>query len=117
MFLVDGLGALFSAAMLLVLARWEPFFGMPAGVLYRLAPVAAALAVYSLTCYALRPRYPKKYLYVIAAANLLYCVGTLGLLFFYFEKLTPLGVAYFLGEKIVVVALAVMEIRLAQAEV
>jgi hypothetical protein len=116
MFLVDGLGALTSTLLLPVLAHWESFFGMPGAVLYRLMPIAAALTLYSLTCYALRPRRLKLYLYFIAAANLLYCGGTLGLLVFYFEKLTTWGVAYFLGEKIIVVTLAVVEIRLARAE-
>jgi hypothetical protein len=113
-FLADGLGALLSTLMLGLLALWEPFFGMPQAILYRLMPVAGAFALYSLGCAAAGPRRWRPFLRGIAVANLLYCCATLALVAYHLEKLTPLGLAYFLSEKAVVVALAIFELRLAR---
>jgi hypothetical protein len=110
-FLMDGSGALWSTAMLLVLAWLEPIFGMPQAVLYQLVPIAAVFALYSLGCYAGNPQNWRFFLYIIAIANLLYCLVTFILVVIHFEKLTAVGVAYFLMEKVVVASLAVLEIR------
>jgi len=121
LFLIDGLGALLTAIMLgLVLANFVPLFGMPKSILYPLSLIACVFAVYSLSCHFRFPANWQPYLKAIAAANLLYCCLTLGLVLlmvYSFQKLTMLGVIYFLVEIVIVVGLAVVELRVASANV
>lgn len=108
LFLVDGIGALASAVMLgLVLTTWEPVFGMPSRVLVPLALVAVAFAAYSLTCH--RKNVGPDFLLGIAVANTLYCGVTLALVLAHRTSLTWLGLAYFVGEVLVILGLVAVE--------
>lgn len=110
LFLIDGLGAITTALLLSqLLARFEPLFGMPRPVLFVLAGIAACFAVYSLLCYFLLTADFRPFLKGIAIANTSYCVATMGLMLFHFSALTWLGIAYFVGEIAVVLALAYVE--------
>lgn len=110
-FLFDGLGALLSAILLgLVLANMEVYFGMPPQVLYVLAGLACLLALYSISCAVLLSATVKPYLLFIAMANFTYCCLTAGLVFYYYNSLTALGIAYFLIEMIVIISLVIMEL-------
>lgn len=111
-FLTDGLGALMSTLLLLVLAYFEHIFGMPKHVLYKLAPVTAILITYSLGLYLLNPKDWKRYLAPLAIANILYSCLTIVLLLCYFNKLTGPGIAYFSLEVIVILLLSGIELRL-----
>jgi len=112
LFLIDSLGALLTALMLgLVLSSFVPVFGMPRAVLYPLSLIAVGFAVYSFFCYRRFPTNWPPFLRGIAVANLFYCCLTLGLVFYYYEQLTVLGGLYFLGEIIIVVSLAVGELK------
>jgi hypothetical protein len=117
-FLIDGCGALVSALLLgVVLVQFESIFGMPAGVLYPLAAIAAVFMVYSLSCYARFPANWRPFLRGIALANLSYCLLTAGLVIYHYPSLSGWGVAYFVGEIALVVGLALAEWgRAAQAE-
>lgn len=115
LFLIDGLGALLSAALLSALALMPHVAGMPPAIVWPLALIAALFAAYSLSCYALRPRRQRLLLRLIAAANLLYCGLTLGLVIAHYPGLTALGVAYFAGEIALIVALAGYELKTAHA--
>ena len=112
--LVDGMGALLSTLLLLLIAYWQPFFGMPAEVIYRLIPVTTLFTIYSLSCYFLTFANWKPYLRIIAIANILYCCVTLGLVLYFFKQLTLLGMAYFLSEKVIVILLALFELKTAE---
>lgn len=80
-FLVDGLGAAYSATMLgVVLAAFVPFFGMPTTVLYPLAGAAACLAGYSLSCHFRKPRRWQVFLRGIATLNLADCITSIVLM-------------------------------------
>lgn len=108
LFLVDGIGALTSAVMLgLVLTTWEPFFGMPSRVLVPLALAAVVFAAYSLTCH--RRNLGPPFLLGIAMANTAYCGVTLALVVAHRASLTTLGLAYFVGEVLVILALVAAE--------
>lgn len=110
LFLLDGLGALLSAGLIagLLIPR-ATTFGMPWQTLLLLAALALGLAVYSLSCYRVRPvRWPG-FLKSIAVANLTYCLGTIAALIFYREQITTWGLAYFAGECVVILALAGLE--------
>jgi hypothetical protein len=112
LFLVDGIGAMNSSVMLgLVLARFEKIFGMPTSTLYPLAFLALLFSVYSFACFAMKPGNWKPYLKTIAIVNLLYCSLTLFLISYLHQKITLLGLAYFMLEIMVVTLLAGIELK------
>jgi hypothetical protein len=113
LFLADGLGAILTATLLSqVLARWPSLFGVPASVLYVLAGIAACFALYSLSCYFMLRERHGFYLRIIATANTLYCLATLGLMVS-LPGISWLGIAYFIGEIIVILLLVNVEFRTA----
>lgn len=110
LFLLDGIGALISAFFLGgVLVQLESLIGMPVQVLYVLAGMALIFAGYSLSCYANTPLKWTSYLKVITVTNSLYCCLTLGLVIYHFERLTLLGLTYFILEMIVIILLVRIE--------
>lgn len=114
LFLIDGIGAVVSAIMLgLVLASFESTFGMPKKVLYFLAIIPCFFAIYSFSCYWRKVEHWRSYLKIIALANLLYCCLTTGLMIYLYQKLTILGLVYFLLEIIVVIILVLIELKTA----
>jgi len=113
-FLVDSLGALITTMMLgLVLARFESIFGMPQKVLYVLASIALVFCIYSFLSYLLLKENWRPFLKIISIANLLYCFLSLGLVIYFFGKLTILGVTYFVLELIVILILVRIELKVA----
>jgi hypothetical protein len=113
-FLIDGMGALVSAVLLgLVLTRLETFFGLPKNVLYVLAGIALLLAVYSLSNAFMQQINPSRRLKLIAVANLLYCLLTVVLLFIFYPQLTIFDVYYFMGELLIILSLASLELKAA----
>jgi O-antigen/teichoic acid export membrane protein len=111
-FLLDGIGALATALLLLALvAPLEGFFKMPATMVYKLAILAVAFAIYSLCCWYANPKQWKIYLAIIASANLLYCLLTLALVLYHWHTISVWGIAYFLGEMMVIIMLVVIETR------
>ncbi len=112
LFLIDGLGAVLSAFSLgFVLVQLEAYIGMPRDVLYGLAAVAGVFAMYSLSCHFRFPTHWQPYLRGISIANLLYCMVTLGLVIYYFPRLTVWGVLYFVFEMLIVLTLVRIEWR------
>lgn len=113
LFLVDAVGAMVTAFLTgIVLTYFESFFGMPKSVLIPLALVACVFAVYSWTCYFkldFKNNNWRNFLKIIAVANLLYCLTTLGFVITYFEQLTTFGIVYFIGEILIVVTLVMVE--------
>jgi len=95
----------------IVLTRFQSFFGMPKQELFYLALGAVAFSIYSLTCFFLFPKNWKPYLQLIAILNILYCCVTLVLVFILKSELTAWGVAYFVGEIILICFIAWMEIK------
>lgn len=114
LFLVDGIGAVVTAALLLgLLANFEGFFGVPRSQIHVLAAIAGLFAVYSVTCYLANPANWRLFLKVIACANLAYCCFTLVLVFFFSAGVTAWGMAYFVGESLIVGGLVFLELRTA----
>lgn len=110
LFLVDSLGALLSAILLgLILARFEKIFGMPQNVLYILAVIPCIFTVYSFLCFLSKTAHWRPLMKIIAIANLLYCCLTAGLMVYFYQKLTVLGLIYFILEIIIVISLAFIE--------
>ena len=112
LFLLDGIGAIITGLLLSqVLARFEPFFGMPVNLLFILSGIAFCFAIYSFTCYLLLDENLSKYLLPIITANLVYCAVTFFLVVLYFQELTWLGIFYFAGEITIVLILVMVEYR------
>lgn len=115
MFLIDGLGALLSAFLLgVVLVRFENYFGVPSKELYILSFLACIFAVYDLVCYLRIEENWRPFLKAIAIINLLYCCLTAGLLMYHYQHITSLGITYFLLEMLIVVGVAVIELKMAK---
>jgi hypothetical protein len=112
-FMIDSLGALVSAIFLLILAKLEPIFGMPKSVLSYLIPIPFVFCAFSAYAYYFSNQKWGRFLRAIAIANLLYCAFTFFLVFKHFTNLTKLGLAYFVMEILIVVALAGIEWRIA----
>ncbi|TGM45482.1 hypothetical protein [Leptospira vanthielii] len=112
-FLVDGFGAILSAALLaLVLPLFLNLLGMPLETLYILSILPVVYSIYSLLCYFLDPFQWKFYLRVIAIANFLYCLVTMVYLILNLEQTTIFGELYFVLEMIVVAGLATFELKI-----
>ncbi len=112
--LIDGIGAMISTILLgVVLVELEQYVGMPSEVLYPLAGVALVFAAYSLGCYLFVQIISSTHIRIIACTNLTYCIITAYLVVNLFDHLTTLGVVYFIGEMVVIVGLAVVELKTA----
>ena len=80
-------------------------------VLYVLAFLASLFFVYSFFCFLHVTEHWRSYMKVIAVANLLYCGLTLGLVIYLHQELTPLGMLYFGSEIVIIVGLAIAELK------
>ena len=110
LFLIDGVGALFSAILMaVVVLPLQNFFGMPGSIVKGLAIVAFLLAGYSLSCYMFYPANPRRYLVFIALANMIYCLVTSMLLVRNSTTITGLGFTYFLGEMAIMIIILCIE--------
>jgi hypothetical protein len=112
LFLIDGLGALLTALFLYgILRTFNEYFGMPPMILTYLSLMAVLFCIYSITCFFLLTHTWRPFLAVISISNLLYCCATVGLVIYYYQTLTILGVIYFLAEVVIVCGLAFIELK------
>lgn len=111
-FLIDGIGALFSVLCLLVLFNFEDFFGMPRSYLILFIFLASVFSIFSLSCYFLKPANWKKYLTIIAVLNFLYCLLTGISVFRNVNSLTLPGFIFFAAELVVILILVGYEWKL-----
>lgn len=112
LFLLDGFGALLSAFLLgFVLVKLESIIGMPAKELYFLAALPCFFAIYDFWYYFNFGKNWRPFLKGIAMANLLYCILSASLIFYHFEKLTSLGLTYFLLEIGILIILIAIEFK------
>lgn len=117
LFLIDGFGALVSAILLgIVLPQFVTFFGMPQSALYILAIFPVVFMLYDFICYFSVNKKWQPFLRIIAIANLGYCLLSIGFLLQHFQKLTIWGWGYFIGELLIVVGLAVVELWVIKTE-
>jgi len=112
---IDGLGAILSAFLLgIVLVRFEALFGIPKSTLYFLALLPCIFAIYDFYCFYLNDTTIKKSLKRIAIANLTYCGLSIGLAFYHIGTIKNLGWIYILIEVLIVVTLALIELRISR---
>lgn len=111
-FLIDGIGAAVSAFFLgIVLTAFEPFFGMPKWILIFLSSIAVLFATYSFSCYFFVKRNSQRFLQIIAFSNFIYCLVTSGMIVGFYEKLTSIGLGYFLIEIALIFSLVFLEFK------
>jgi len=114
LFLIDGLGAIVSAFMLgVILTKFENIFGMPRRVLYFLALIPCIFAVYDFGVIFRNLANWGPPLKAIAIANLIYCGISVGFVIHHYQKLTGLGLIYFILEILIVIILSSIELKTA----
>lgn len=113
-FLLDALGAAFTTFSLSFVLRYcRDYFGMPAHMLTYLSVIGLISCAYSMSCFFLLKDDWTPYLRIIGISNFLYCTFTTTLLYNYYKCLTRSGLAYFLGEIIIILFLVYVELRVA----
>ncbi len=111
-FLLDGFGAILSAVLLgIVLVKLERIFGIPKSTLYFLALLPCFFALYDFYCYFFIQKNLGRFLKGIAIVNLLYCCLSIGLAFYHSHQITYLGWVYIIIEILIVVTIAIAELR------
>ncbi len=114
LFLIDGVGAAFSAFLIgFVLIRLQTLLGISVSTLYLLAALPLAFALYDGFCYRKLNTGAGPFLKVLAIMNLLYCGLSITLTVFHFNTITILGLFYFATEILIVVILALIELKVA----
>ena len=109
-FLFDGVGALMSALILgVVLPAYQEFIGMPAHILYVLCSAPAVFSIYDFYAFKYAEHEDPKWFKRMIIANVSYCVVAGFLFVRHFGDLTGWGVAFFLGEQAVLMALVYYE--------
>ena len=115
LFLIDGAGALLSAFLLgVVLVRFESIFGIPSSTLYFLAALPVLFAAYDLYAYRTKNAKFAQLLKGIALINVMYCCLSIGFACYHTETITLFGWAYIIGEVLIVISLAILELRIAK---
>ncbi|HEY0880466.1 MAG TPA: hypothetical protein VGD87_02990 [Archangium sp.] len=119
-FLLDGCGALLTlAGVVLVLGPFEPHFGVPPTALRPLALGAGALAAYSFGCGAAFPLFAARawpFLVGLALGNTLYGAATWVVLFTLRAQVTPLALAWFGAETVVLALVVAVELATARRQ-
>lgn len=113
LFLIDGIGAFATAFFLFAILRtFNEYFGMPQITLTYLSIIAVVFCFYSITCFFVLSDNWQPYLKTISFANLIYCCLTMGLVLYYYQNLSILGITYFLAEITIVCALVFVELKI-----
>ncbi|TAF34220.1 MAG: hypothetical protein EAZ67_04265 [Cytophagales bacterium] len=116
-FLIDGLGALFTAAGIGIIAKWlNSYFNLPLPVLYTLGSIALLFSAYSLTSHWLAKNRWKLFLKIICIANLSYCILSCVIALVYLKELSWWAVAYFFAEAVIVSTLVWAELQIVKKE-
>jgi hypothetical protein len=112
LFLLDGIGATLSAALLLLLHFvFQVTNGLPPLIVYALVAAALFLSAYSLTCSWLLRRCHARYLRVIALLNGTYLLTVCILLVLYCSRLHPILIICFILESVVLGFLIYLELK------
>ena len=107
-FLFDGIGAMASLTFHLIIAFCESIFGMPIQAVLALAIFPVLLMPFSFFHFFRFPQDWKPILKIIISSNLIFCIVSIGVVAYYFDLLTSLGLIYFIGEVIVVLTLVAL---------
>jgi len=112
--LVDAIGAGVSVLSLLIPYTFEELFGMPKSVVRVFIGIAIFCAIYSTTVYLSNTANWRFYLSIVAIVNLAYCLFTVYHVLQHASALTLIGVLYFVTEVLIILTLAVIELRVSR---
>ncbi|MEZ5047436.1 MAG: hypothetical protein R2831_10645 [Chitinophagaceae bacterium] len=115
-FLIDSLGALISAIMLLAISQFERHFGISENLALILIPLPITFSVFSFLSYKFGKKNWKLLLNIIALVNLLYCCLTFYLTLTNLATLKHLGITYFFVEIFIIILLAIFELKIANKQ-
>lgn len=114
-FLIDSIGAFLSANFLLIILSFlQTEFGIFDKRFNLLVGTSYIIAICSFCCYYWIDKQWRVFLRTIAIVNLLYCILTIIFLVNFCKNITLLGLAYFISEIIIIICLAVFELKTAQ---
>jgi hypothetical protein len=109
-FMIDATGAIISALSLYVLILpLNSYFGVPLSIVWILGGVSLAFFLFSLFCVLTTGKQDTLKLRIVITANMLYGVLTALLVLLNKYSITGLGVAYFIAEYSVIIALVLLE--------
>jgi uncharacterized membrane protein len=111
--LVDSLGAIISAIILLILPIFERQFGISRNLTLILIPLPIIFSIFSFISYKLDNENWKLLLKIVAIGNLFYCCLTLYLTLTNVATLKNLGITYFVIEIFILISLALFELKIA----
>lgn len=112
LFLMDGIGALFSALLLGgVLAKYHTFIGIPPETLFFLAAFPVLYVLYDVYCYRTMPDHVHVKIKGVVGLNLLYTLISIGVLVLFKERLTAVAYLYFSLELMVIFLLVLLELK------
>ena len=115
LFVIDGVGALLSAFLLGVVLVWlEKYIGIPSSTLFFLACLPVFFAVYDYYCYKKEREKLGRLLQLIGILNVLYCFLSMGFAVYHYQTITNLGWIYISIEILIILALAVLEFKVAK---
>lgn len=110
-FLLDGLGALLAALGAFTIATWfRIHVGIPSSCLYFLTILACIYSIYSFFCYFARLIIRRIFLKALIFANSVHVLLMLGMLNYFSQQLTFIGLVYFSLELVVMLGLIWLEI-------
>lgn len=114
LFLIDSIGAMFTAFFLYgILRNFNEYVGIDKTTLTYLAAIGLCFCFYSAICFLFLKEKWKPFLLIISAANALYCLLTLSMLFINYSQLTTIGLVYFLIEITIICGLVFVEVNVA----
>ncbi|CAI8398281.1 MAG: Uncharacterised protein [Flavobacterium sp. SCGC AAA160-P02] len=115
LFLIDGLGAVLSAFLLgYVLVKLESLVGIPSKTLYFLATLPIFLVIYDLYCTRKNSDDSGQLMKGIGIMNLSYCCISIVFAFYHFGTITIFGWTYLLMEILIIIILAIIELKVAK---
>ncbi len=110
--ILDAVGALISAFMLgVVLVRFQSVFGIPISALKILSSIPVGFMLYDLLALLSNSELQPRRLMTIGTLNILYCILSLTMAIWHRGSLSIYGWGYIIIEVIIVVALAVYELK------
>lgn len=111
-FAIDGIGALLTAALLFFLIKnITGYIGLPVSMILFLSAIAVLISLYSFCCFYFLRSNHRPFLFALIIANFIYCLITTLTIINYAAQITALGLAYFIGEIIIILILVVFEVR------
>jgi uncharacterized membrane protein len=113
-FYLDAIGAMVSAiSLLLVIPRFNEFFGIPELVLLGLGIIPCIFLTFDYFVLLVKNGQNSFNLKIIAYANLLYAILSLVLAILHWDQLKPLGWTYLLLEILILILLVRFELKVA----